>query len=141
MNSLSLGLSYSTNSILTRYLDNNQSLNSVISLMFLKYGLEELDNYIIHPDWWLSLDHAPLTVTIPIVEQHIYNRKYSIVKGSVKEKSFIKDLIKNIKTINTSNLTDINSLENVIDSFAKAIKKTWEKNSKIINISKHLKSW
>ena len=109
--------------------------------MFLRYGLEELDNYIIHPDWWLSSDYASLTVTIPIVEQHIYNRKYSIVKESVEEKSFIKDLIKDIKTINTSNLTDINSLENVIDSFAKAIKKTWEKNSKIINISRHLKSW
>jgi len=41
----------------------------------------------------------------------------------MEEKSFIKDLIKDIKTIDTSNLTDINSLENVIDLFTKAIKK------------------
>jgi len=59
----------------------------------------------------------------------------------VEEKSFIKDLIKDIKTINTSNLTNIDSLKNVINSFAKAIEKTWEKNSKIVNITRHLKSW
>ena len=106
MNSFSLGMSYSTNPIPTRYSDNNQDLNSVIDLMFLRYGSEELDNHIIHPDWWLSLNHAPLTVTIPIVEKHIHNKKHSIVKGSVEEKFFIKDLIKDIKTIDMSNLTD-----------------------------------
>ena len=58
----------------------------------------------------------------------------------MEENFFIKDLIKNIKTIDTSNLTNINSLENIINSFAKAIEKTWEKNSKIINITRHSKS-
>ena len=92
--------------------------------MFLRYGLKKLDNYIIHPDWQLSLDHAPLTITIQIVKEHIHNKKYSIIKGSVKEKSFIKDLIKNIKTIDISNLTNIDSLKNVVNSFTKAIEKT-----------------
>ena len=123
MDSFSLGLSYPTNSVSTRYLDNNQSLNSVIDLISLRYGLEELDNHIIYPDWQLSSDHTLLTITILIVEQHVHNRKCLIVKGSMEEKSFIKDLIKDIKTIDTSNLTDINSLENVIDLFTKAIKK------------------
>ena len=92
--------------------------------MFLRYGSEELDNYIIHPNWWLSSDHAPLTVTKPIIEEYVYNKKYSIIKGSVEEKSFIKDLIKDIRTINISNLTDIDSLENIVNSFTKAIKET-----------------
>ena len=45
--SLSLGLSYPTNSVLTKYSDNNQSLNLVINLMFLRYGSKEPDNYTI----------------------------------------------------------------------------------------------
>ena len=142
MDSFSLGLSYPTNSIPTKYSDNNQSSNLATDLMLLKYSLEKLDNHIIYSDWRLSLDHTSLTVTIPIVEQHIHNKKYSIIKDSMKEKYFIKDLIKNIKTIDTSNLTDINSLENIINSFTNAIEKTWEKNSKIVvNISRYLKSW
>ena len=120
----SLGLSYPTNPVLTRYSDNNQDLNSVINLMFLRYGSEELDNHIIHSDWQLSSDYAPLTITIQIIEEHVHNKKYLIIKGSMKEKSFIKDLIKDIKTIN------IDSLENIVNSFIKAIKKNMGKELK-----------
>ena len=137
MDSLSLGLLYSINFVLTRYLDNNQSFNSVIDLIFLRYGSEELDNYTIYSEWRLLLD----TISILIKEQHIHNGKCSIIKGSVEEKAFIKNMIKDITTINTSNLTDIKSLKNAISSFILAIKRAWEKNSKIINISKHSKSW
>jgi len=45
--SLSLGLSYPTNSVPTKYSDNNQSLNLVINLMFLRYSSKKLDNYTI----------------------------------------------------------------------------------------------
>ena len=40
-----------------------------------------------------------------------------------------------------SNLSDIPHLENTIEDFANSIDKTWAKNSKMINIMKHLKSW
>ena len=139
--SLSLGLLYSTNLIPTRYSDYDQSPNSIINLMFLRYGFKELNNHTIYSEWRLLLDHASLTITILIEEQHIHNGKYSIAKDSTEEKSFIKDTIKNISTINTSNLSDIKSLENIIDSFSIAIKRAWKKKSKIINILRHLKSW
>jgi len=109
--------------------------------MFLRYSSEELDNYTIYPEWRLALDHTSLIITILIKEQHILNRKHSIVKGSVEEKEFIKDMIKNITIINTSYLTDIKSLKRAIDLFAKAIESTWEKNSKIVNIFRCSKSW
>jgi len=59
----------------------------------------------------------------------------------VEEKIFIKDIIKNITIIDTFFLTNVESLEKAINSFSKAIESTWEKNSKIINISRHSKSW
>jgi len=55
--------------------------------------------------------------------------------------SFIKDLIKNISSINTSNLYDIKSLENIVDLLTCIIERAWDKNFKIVNISKYLKSW
>ena len=64
-----------------------------------------------------------------------------IVKGSEEEKSFINNLIKAFKSINMNNLSDVELLKNAINSFANAIERIWEKNIKIINITKYLKSW
>jgi len=139
--SLLLGLSYPTNPVPTRFLGNDQNLNLVINLMFLRYGLVELDNHTIHLEWRLSSDHASLTVTILIEEQHTNNYRHSISKGSKEEKSFIKDLIKDISSINVSNLSNTKSLENVVGLFACIVEKTWDKNSKIVNILRHSKSW
>ena len=140
-NSFSLGLLYPTNPIPTRYLDNDQISNSVIDLMFFRYRLVELDNHTIYPEWRLLLDHASLTVIIPIEEQHSENQRRSITKGSEKEKLFIKDLIKEISSTDTFNLSDTIALENVIESFASTVKWAWDKNSKIANILRHSKSW
>ena len=55
--------------------------------------------------------------------------------------SFIKDLIKDISFINVFNLSDIKSLENIVNLFACIFEKTWNKNSKIVNILRYSKSW
>jgi len=86
------------------------------------------------------LDYAPLTFTILIVKEYIQNKKHSISKGSEEEKLFINSLIKEIKLIDTNNLTNAELLEYIINSLANAIKRTWDKNLKIVNITKHLKS-
>jgi len=138
---LSLGLLYPTNAVPTRYLDNDQSLNSVINLTFLRYSLVKLDNHTIHLEWRLLSDHTSLTVIILIEEQLSNDQKYSIAKSSEEEMSFMKDLIKNISSINTSNLSNIKSLENAIDLLTCIVERAWDKNSKIVNISKHLKNW
>ena len=141
IDSLSLELSYPTNPIPIRYSDSNQSSNLVIDLIFLRYSLEELDNHFIHSEWRLLLNHASLTISISIKEQHIHNRKYSIAKSSIEENMFIKDIIKNFTTIDISNIMDIKLLEITVNLFALAINRTWEKNSKIVIIARHLKSW
>ena len=87
------------------------------------------------------MDHAPLIITIPIVKKHIQTKKYTIVKDSKKEKTFIKKVIKAIKDINTSNLLDTISLKSTVCSFTQSLDIIWEINLKIINITKHSKGW
>ena len=104
MDSLLLGLLYSTNSVSTRYSDGNQSSNLVINLIFLRYSSEELDNYSIYPEWRLLSDYALLTITISFEEQYIHNGKHSFAKDSVEENTFIKDMIKDFTAIDHQHL-------------------------------------
>jgi len=86
-------------------------------------------------------DHIPLTVTIPIVEEYIQTKKQMIIKDSDEEKMLIKELIKSISSINTSDLLNIILLKNAVLTLACSMKRIWEENLKIINITKHSKSW
>ena len=84
------------------------------------------------------MDHAPL---IPIVEEHIQTKKQIIVKDSKEEHIFVKELIEAIKDIKTNNISDVDCLDSITLEFASSMEKIWVKNSKIINITKHSKSW
>jgi len=86
-------------------------------------------------------DHAPLAIVIPIVEEHINTRKHTIVKDSKEEQLFIKDLSQALRNINTSNIVNSLCLNSIVNKFANAVKNAWTKNSKIINITVHSKSW
>ena len=139
--SFNLELSNPTNQVLTRYSGNKHDSNSVIDLMFLYNGLSKLDNHLIHPNWRLSSDHASLTIIIPIVKEHINSGKCSIIKDSKEESTFIKDLTTFIRNINIFNMSDITSLDRAVNEFANTVENAWEKNLKIINITKYSKSW
>ena len=79
-------------------------------------------------------------VTIPIMEENINLTRFSIAKNSKKKTSFIKDVSSLIRNLDVSNLSDIDRLENVVNSLTLNIEHVWEKNSKLINISRHSKS-
>jgi len=74
-NLFNLSLSYSPDLVPTRYSDNPSESNSVIDLMFLWSSFSELNTHCIHPDWHCLSDHAPLIVTIPIVEKCVEKSK------------------------------------------------------------------
>jgi len=59
-------------------------------------------------------DHTSLTIVIPIAEEHINSKKCSIIKDNKEELAFIKDLTLSIKYINTSNMSDITSLDRAV---------------------------
>jgi len=80
-----LDLSIPTNQVPTRYLDMVGEANSVINLIFLWSGSNELNNHSIYPEWWLSSNHAFITVSISITEKNIITSKFSIVKNSIEK--------------------------------------------------------
>jgi len=82
-----------------------------------------------------------ILTTIPIAEENTDLRKRTIKKNSEEEKPFIKEVIPSLKNLDMSNVLDIPNLERVVNNFANIIDNAWTKNSKIVNITKHAKSW
>ena len=91
--SFQLALLMPTNPFPTRYLDTVGEANLTIDLMFLRCDSIELNQYSIYPDWWLTSDHAPLSVTIPIANKFITTLKLLIQQNSKQENTFIKKVI------------------------------------------------
>jgi len=80
-------------------------------------------------------------IIIPIAEENIDLCKRTITKNSDEEELFIKEVIASFTKLDTSNISDISKFERVVNDFANIIDNAWTKNSKIINITKHVKSW
>ena len=114
--SFNLDLSVPTNPIPTRYSDTIGESNLVINLMFLQSGSTELNNHLIHPDWQLISNHASLTVSIPIAKEDVNSSKFSIVKNSEEEALYIKDVSSIIKNLDISDLSDIDKLEDIVNT-------------------------
>jgi len=95
--SFNLDLSFSTNCVLTRYLDNENDLNLVIDLISLQGGSSELDSYLIHLDWHLSSDNTPLMITIPIVEEDV-NYFAQKIEHTCEKHSKIVNIMKHSKS-------------------------------------------
>ena len=139
--SFNLGLSIPTNQVPTRCSNNFQDANLVLDLIFLHFGSSELNNHVIHPEWRLTSDHAPLTITIPIVKEYIQTKKHTTIKYSEKEHTFVKKLIEVIRNIDTDNIFNVDHLYSIVLEFSSSIENIWAKNSKFVNIMKYSKSW
>jgi len=63
-----------------------------------------------------------------------------IVKENKEEHTFVKELIKAIKNIETNDISDVDCLDSIILEFVSSLENIWAKNSKIIKITKHSKS-
>jgi len=83
--------------------------------MFLRSGSSELDSHHIYPESRLSLDHALLSIEIPIIEEVVQSLKFTILPKSDQEKAFIEEVILNFKTLNTNNIDDSNKLDYVVN--------------------------
>ena len=139
--SFNLALSSPTNSYPTRYSNTVGEANSIIDLMFLRYGSSQLNQHSIHPDSHLASDHTPLTITIPIADKIVSTSKLSIPQNSKQETTFVEEIIVIFKNLETSNITDKDNLENTVNHLKALIKQAWTKNMKCLRIMKHSKQW
>ena len=139
--SFNLSLSTLTNPCLTRYSDTAGEANSVIDLMFLRYGSTELDQHSIHPDSCLSSNHTPLSINILINEEVVCTLKLLIHPRSEQETTFIEEIISNFKNLDTSNIANTEKLEHTVNQLGAIIDQAWTKNAKKSKIFKHSKQW
>jgi len=130
-----------TNPYSTRYLDTVGEANSTIDLMFLRYRSTELNQHSIHSDWQLTSDHAPLSITVPIVDETINTLKLSIQQNSEQETAFIKEVISVFKNLNTLNISNKECLENMVNNLNSLINQVWNKNAKQTRIIRYSKQW
>ena len=139
--SFDLSLSSLTNPGPTRFSDTVGESNSIIDLMFLRHGSDELDNHSILPEWCLFSDHAPLIINIPILEETIQTSKLTISPNSKQETEFIKDVISNLSKLDTSNIEGIDKLDQIVNQLSVIVEQMWFKNAKKFRSSKHSKQW
>ena len=66
-------------------------------------------------------DHVPLIITIPIVEESVNITKCLIIKDSEEKVSFIKEVTISVRNLNTFNLSDITSLDRVVNEFTSMV--------------------
>ena len=116
-------------------------LNLVIDLIFLHCGSYELDCYSIHSGNCLSLDHAPLSIEIPIIEEVIQSSKLMIHPKSNQEMAFVEEVISSFKSLDTSVIDNSDKLENIVNQLGMIIDQAWKKNAKKSRISKYSKQW
>jgi len=90
--------------------------NLTIDLIFLQYGSSKINQHSIHPEWWLMSNHAPLSITIPIVDKIINISKLLIKQKSKQEIAFIEEVISSFKNLDTSNIVNKECLEYMVNN-------------------------
>jgi len=89
--------------------------------MFLQCGSYELDHHTIHPGNCLFLDHTPLSIDIPIIDEVIQSSKLTIYPKSDQESAFVEEVILSFKSLDTSIINDSNELESIINQLGAII--------------------
>ena len=141
VDSFNLALSLPTNPCPTRYSNMVREANSTIDLMFLRYGSREINQHSIHPEWRLTSDHAPLSITIPIMDKIINTSKLSIQQKSKQEIAFIEEVISSFKNLDTSNIANKECLKYMVNNLNLLVNRAWNKNAKRTRITKYSKKW
>ena len=92
--------------------------------MFLCSDSTKLNTHHILPDWHLTLNYVPLTITIPIIKERFDSWRRTITKNSNEEDMFIKKVIVSFAKLDLSNISNTAKLEEAILKFTNIVNYT-----------------
>ena len=139
--SFELKLSSSVHQVPTHYTDNSNDSNSIINFLFPWSNSVKIDSYFILPEFWHLLDHIFLIADISIMEEFIQEKWQTIIRNSKEKENFVSELTNMIGNINTLSIPNKETLETIIQEYARISESIWYKFSKNVNITKCSKVW
>ena len=139
--SLDLELAIPINPGPTRFTDNEHDSNSILDLVFMNPNNAGFNKHILNPDIHLPSDHVPLIIDVGIKEENIDFTFQAIKKDNKEEEAFIRDIIKGVRNIDTSNLKSPEDIQRCITIISTTFKVVWSTHSTTKRITKHFKEW
>jgi len=139
--SLDLELAMPINPGPTRFADNQCDTNSVLDLVFMNPNNPGFNKHTLNPDIRLPSDHVPLIIEVGIKEENVDITFKAIKKDNKEEEAFIRDLVKGVRNINTSELKNQLDIQRCAANLEKIFKNAWSTHSTTKRITKHSKEW
>ena len=124
-NSLDLDLASPINLGPTRFVDNYRNFNSVLDLVFMYPNNTGFNKHTLNPNIHLPSNHVPLIIDVGIKKENIDITIQVIKKDSKEEEAFIKDVIKNVRHIDISDLKSQEDIQRYITLLTMAFKDAW----------------
>ena len=122
--SLDLELATPINPGPTRFADNQCDTNSVLDLVFMNPSNPGFNKHTLNPDIRLPSDHVPLIIEVGIKEENVDITFKAIKKNSKEEEAFIRDLVKGVRNIDTSELKNQSDIQRCTTNLEKIFKDT-----------------
>jgi len=107
--------------------------------MFMNPNNSGFNKHTLNPDICLPSDHVPLIIEVGIKEENIDYTFQAIKKDSEEEEAFIRDIIKGIRNIDTSDLKNQADIQRCVTVLSTTFKDTWSIHSITKRITKHSK--
>jgi len=99
------------------------------------------NKHTLNPDIRLPSDHIPLIIEVGIKEENIDITFKAIKKDSKEEEAFIRDLMKEVRNIDMSELKNQLDIQRCTAKLEKIFKDAWSTHSTTKRITKHSKEW
>jgi len=139
--SLDLDLALLINLGPIRFVDNCCNSNSVLDLVFMNPNNMGFNKHTLNPNICLPSDHVSLIIDMSIKKENIDIMIQAIKKDSKEEEAFIKDIIENVRPIDTLDLKSQENIQRCVILLTMAFKNAWSIYFTTKCITKYSKEW